>query len=102
MRRSAAIEAGIDPTQSLRFLEYRQYVPDLYGMTLLATRRLVESEPELSAAGTKVLADPKVLTRLEEFGFVTDKLSPAEFTALVTKQVADFQPAVKASGAKLN
>jgi hypothetical protein len=33
---------------------------------------------------------------------VTDKLTPAEFTALVTKQIADFQPAVKASGAKLN
>ena len=30
------------------------------------------------------------------------RLSPAEFTALVTKQIADFQPAVKASGAKLN
>jgi tripartite-type tricarboxylate transporter receptor subunit TctC len=29
-------------------------------------------------------------------------MSPAEFTAFVTKQIADFQPAVKASGAKLN
>ena len=57
---------------------------------------------KLSAAGAKVLADPKVLARLEEFGFVTDKLSPAEYTALVAKQVADFRPAVKASGAKLN
>jgi NitT/TauT family transport system substrate-binding protein len=47
--RSAAIEAGIDPAASLRFLEYRQFVPDLYGMTLLATRRLVETEPDLVA-----------------------------------------------------
>lgn len=29
-------------------------------------------------------------------------MPPAEFTAFVAKQVADFQPAVKASGAKLN
>ena len=45
--RSAAIEAGIDPAASLRFLEYRQFVPDLYGMTLLATRRLAETEPDV-------------------------------------------------------
>jgi len=57
---------------------------------------------KLNAAGAVVLSDPKVLARLEEFGFVTDKLTPAQFTALVTKQIADFQPAVKASGAKLN
>jgi NitT/TauT family transport system substrate-binding protein len=47
--RSAAIEAGIDPAASLRFLEYRQFVPDLYGMTLLVTRRLAETEPDLVA-----------------------------------------------------
>jgi tripartite-type tricarboxylate transporter receptor subunit TctC len=57
---------------------------------------------KLNAAGAVVLSDPKVLARLEEFGFVTSKLTPAEFTALVTKQIADFAPAVKASGAKLN
>jgi len=48
--RSAAIEAGIDPAAGLRFLEYRQFVPDLYGMTLLATRRLAETEPDVVAA----------------------------------------------------
>ncbi len=47
--RSAAIEAGIDPAASLRFFEYREHVPDLYGMTLLATRRLVETEPDVVA-----------------------------------------------------
>jgi tripartite-type tricarboxylate transporter receptor subunit TctC len=57
---------------------------------------------KLHAAGGAVLTDPKVLARLEEFGFVSGKMSPAEFTAFVTKQIADFQPAVKASGAKLN
>jgi tripartite-type tricarboxylate transporter receptor subunit TctC len=57
---------------------------------------------KLNAAGAVVLSDPKVIARLEEFGFVTGKMSPEEFTALVSKQIADFQPAVRASGAKLN
>jgi len=56
----------------------------------------------LHAAGSVVLGDPKIVARLEEFGFVTGTMSPAEFTAFVAKQVADFQPAVKVSGAKLN
>ena len=30
------------------------------------------------------------------------RMTPAEFQAYVAKQVADFAPAVKASGAKLN
>jgi NitT/TauT family transport system substrate-binding protein len=47
--RSAAIEAGIDPAASLRFFEYRVHVPDLYGMTLLATRRLVDTDPDVVA-----------------------------------------------------
>jgi hypothetical protein len=29
-------------------------------------------------------------------------MTPAEFTAFVSKQVGDFEPAVKASGARLN
>jgi len=47
--RSAAIEAGIDPAATLRFFEYRVHVPDLYGMTLLVTRRLAETEPDVVA-----------------------------------------------------
>ena len=56
----------------------------------------------LNAAMQAVLADPKVQQRLEEFGFITSKMSAAEFTAFVQKQVTAFQPVVKASGAKLN
>jgi tripartite-type tricarboxylate transporter receptor subunit TctC len=56
----------------------------------------------LHAAMTKVMADPKVVGRLEDLGFVISTQTPAEFTAFVAKQVADFGPAVKASGAKLN
>ena len=55
----------------------------------------------LHAAMTKVMADPAVIKRLEDFGFVLGRMSPAEFQVYVAKQVADFQPAVKASGAKL-
>jgi tripartite-type tricarboxylate transporter receptor subunit TctC len=57
---------------------------------------------KLNAAMQAVLADPKVQQRLEEFGFITQKMTPQEFTAFVQKQVISFQPAVKASGAKLN
>jgi tripartite-type tricarboxylate transporter receptor subunit TctC len=57
---------------------------------------------KLNAAVQAVLADPKVQQRLEEFGFITQKMTPQEFTAFVQRQVASFQPAVKASGAKLN
>lgn len=56
----------------------------------------------LHSAMQAVLADPKVQQRLEEFGFVSSKMTPAEFTAFVQKQVTAFQPVVKASGAKLN
>jgi tripartite-type tricarboxylate transporter receptor subunit TctC len=57
---------------------------------------------KLHAAATAVLADPKLRGRIEDYGFEMKAMSPAEFTAFVAKQVSDFQPAVKASGAKLN
>lgn len=56
----------------------------------------------LNAATGEVLNNPQVIQRLEEWGFLVSKMSPAEFTAFVQKQVTEFQPAVKASGAKLN
>ena len=56
----------------------------------------------LNKAVIEVLADPKVMARFAELGIVASKMTPAEFTAFVQKQVSDFQPAVKASGAKLN
>jgi tripartite-type tricarboxylate transporter receptor subunit TctC len=57
---------------------------------------------KLHAAMQAVLADPKVQQRLEEFGFVSSRMSPQEFTAFIQKQIGAFGPAVKASGAKLN
>lgn len=57
---------------------------------------------KLNKAVIEVLADPKIMARFAELGIVSSKMSPAEFTAFVRKQVDDFKPAVIASGAKLN
>ena len=57
---------------------------------------------KLNAALNEVLADPKLLARFEEMGIAVQPMSPANFSAYVQKQVTDFQPAVKSSGAKLN
>lgn len=57
---------------------------------------------KLNAAVNDSLADPKLAARLEELGMTVHKLAPAAFGTYVQKQVTEFQPAVKASGAKLN
>jgi tripartite-type tricarboxylate transporter receptor subunit TctC len=50
----------------------------------------------------QVIADPTIQKRLEELGMAYRKMSVAEFNAFVAAQVKDWEPAVKASGAKLN
>lgn len=60
-----------------------------------------EAQTRLHKAMAEVLADPKVVERLGELGFVTRAMTPAEFTAFVAAQVQAFQAPVKASGAKL-
>jgi tripartite-type tricarboxylate transporter receptor subunit TctC len=57
---------------------------------------------KLNAALNEVLSDPKIISRLEELGFSLSRMTPPAFTAYVQKQVLDFNPFVKASGAKLN
>ena len=57
---------------------------------------------KLNAAVNEAVRDPKFIARLEDLSFSAKPMTPAEFTAFVQKQVNDFQPAVKASGAKLN
>ena len=47
--RAASIEADIDPDRHLRFLEYRHFVPELYGSALMVTRSLATAEPEIVA-----------------------------------------------------
>ncbi len=56
----------------------------------------------INAALNETLSDPKVASRLEELGFTVNRMSPAAFTDFVQKQVKEFEPAVRASGAKLN
>lgn len=49
-----------------------------------------------------VLQDPRILKQFEELGIATRPMTPAEFQGFVQKQVGEWAPAVKASGAKLN
>jgi tripartite-type tricarboxylate transporter receptor subunit TctC len=48
-----------------------------------------------------IVDDPRVRKNFNETGVESGRMSPAEFTAFVEKQVATWAPAVKASGAKL-
>jgi tripartite-type tricarboxylate transporter receptor subunit TctC len=56
----------------------------------------------LNTAMNEVLAMPDVQKKLEDFGVALRRMSTAEFQDFVAKQVADWAPAVKASGATLN
>lgn len=56
----------------------------------------------LHAAMAEVLADPAVIKKLEDLGVYGRKMSTPEFNDFVTKQVTEWAPLVKASGAKLN
>jgi tripartite-type tricarboxylate transporter receptor subunit TctC len=60
-----------------------------------------DAQARLHKATAEVLADPRIVERLGELGFVTKPMSSAEFTAFVANQVQTFQAPVKASGAKL-
>jgi tripartite-type tricarboxylate transporter receptor subunit TctC len=60
-----------------------------------------DAQARLHKAMAEVLADPKVIERLGDLGFVTKPMTSAEFTAFVASQVQTFQAPVKASGAKL-
>ena len=57
---------------------------------------------KLNAAVNEALHDPKFIARLEDLAFIPKPMTATEFTGFVQKQVSEFQPAVKASGAKLN
>ena len=57
---------------------------------------------KLHDAMNEVLTTPDIRRKLEDFGIEVGSASTAEFTDFVTKQVAEWAPAVKASGATLN
>jgi tripartite-type tricarboxylate transporter receptor subunit TctC len=54
------------------------------------------------AATMAALDDPKLLKTFDDLGIAVRKMSPEEFTVFVQNQVAEWAPAVKSSGAKLN
>jgi tripartite-type tricarboxylate transporter receptor subunit TctC len=56
----------------------------------------------LHAAIQESLDDPAVVSRLADLGMTIRKMSGAEFTTFVSEQIRGWEPAVKASGAKLN
>jgi tripartite-type tricarboxylate transporter receptor subunit TctC len=56
----------------------------------------------LHTAMAEILADPAIIKKLEDLGVYGRKMSTAEFNSFVSKQVTDWAPLVKASGAKLN
>jgi tripartite-type tricarboxylate transporter receptor subunit TctC len=56
----------------------------------------------LNQATQAALKDPKLQASFAELGIATGNMTPEQFTAFVQKQVNDWGPAVKASGAKLN
>ena len=60
-----------------------------------------EITDKLYAALAEVLTLPTVLRKLEENGIVYNKLTQAEYAALVAGQISEWAPIIKASGAKL-
>jgi len=56
----------------------------------------------LHGAVQESLDDPVLVKRLGELGLTVRKMSQAEFAAFVQNQIRGWEPAVKASGAKLN
>jgi len=59
-----------------------------------------EVTDKLSAAIAAIVADPAIVKRFEELGITTVKMGGADFSAFVAKQVADWQPAIKAADLK--
>jgi tripartite-type tricarboxylate transporter receptor subunit TctC len=56
-----------------------------------------EVTDKLAAALAAITADPAIVKRFEELGITTVKMGGADFTGFVAKQVADWQPAIKAA-----
>jgi tripartite-type tricarboxylate transporter receptor subunit TctC len=56
---------------------------------------------KLYKAVTEALAQPATRKKLEETGLVLQPMTQVQYTAYVSKQAKDWEPAVRASGAKL-
>lgn len=56
----------------------------------------------INKAVGEVLVQPEVAKRMDDLGVAVQRKTTAEFSDFVARQVADWGPVVKASGAKLN
>jgi tripartite-type tricarboxylate transporter receptor subunit TctC len=59
-----------------------------------------EVSDKLTKALADIVADPAIVKRFEELGITPVKMTSAEFTAFVGKQVVDWAPAIKAADVK--
>ena len=59
-----------------------------------------EVTDRLSKVLVTITADPAIVKRFEELGVTPVKMSTAEFSAFIARQVADWAPAIKAADVK--
>jgi tripartite-type tricarboxylate transporter receptor subunit TctC len=59
-----------------------------------------EVTDKLGAALAAIVADPAIVKRFEELGISAVRMGTPDFTAFVARQVADWQPAIKAADLK--
>ncbi len=59
-----------------------------------------EVTDKLAAAIAAIVADPVIVKRFEELGITAVQMGGADFSGFVAKQVADWQPAIKAADLK--
>jgi tripartite-type tricarboxylate transporter receptor subunit TctC len=59
-----------------------------------------EVTDKLGKALADITSDPAIVKRFEELGIAVVKMSGADFSAFVAKQVADWAPAIKAADVK--
>jgi tripartite-type tricarboxylate transporter receptor subunit TctC len=50
----------------------------------------------------ELVATPEIQKRLADLGVTSEAMSQAQFSDFITRQVADWAPAVRASGARMN
>ena len=54
----------------------------------------------LSSALAAIVADPAIVKRFEDLGVTAVRMSSADFSAFIAKQVSDWAPAIKAADVK--
>ena len=54
----------------------------------------------MALSATAIVAEPAIVKRFEELGITAVSMGPADFSGFVAKQVADWQPAIKAADLK--